>query len=158
MRPLVNRQEEKLKANCFEVAVLGLEKAGKSTLLNAWFGVEILPAMDERCTYTSCEIWSAPSEDDQGYIIEYYAPEEFETQLAEKRKLLKELPEGFSELGGDLRNDIREIEQHYDNIQHFLRQGRYETKFRDVEDVRDDLTEAIAKNKAQAAPSNSSGF
>ena len=38
----------------------------------------------------------------------------------------------------------------YDNIQHFLRQGRYETKFRDVEDVRDDLTEAIAKNKAQA--------
>jgi len=140
------------------VAVLGLEKAGKSTLLNAWFGVEILPAMDERCTYTSCEIWSAPSEDDQGYIIEYYAPEEFETQLAEKRKLLKELPEGFSELGGDLRNDIREIEQHYDNIQHFLRQGRYETKFRDVEDVRDDLTEAIAKNKAQAAPSNSSGF
>ncbi|RLC05147.1 MAG: hypothetical protein DRI57_27760 [Deltaproteobacteria bacterium] len=149
LRPLVKRQEEKLKANQFEVAVLGLEKAGKSTLLNAWLGVEILPAMDERCTYTSCEIWSAPGENDQCYIIEYYPPEEFEKELAEKRKLIKELPKGFSERG-DIEKDVQEIEAYYDEIQSFLRQGRYERKFSDVDEVREDLKQAIAINKAQA--------
>jgi hypothetical protein len=149
LRPLVKRQEEKLKANQFEVAVLGLEKAGKSTLLNAWLEVEILPAMDERCTYTSCEIWSAPTEDDQCYIIEYYSPEEFERQLSEKRQLIKELPKEYSGRG-DIEKDVQEIETYYDQIQSFLKQGRYERKFSDVDEVREDLKQAIATNKAQA--------
>jgi tRNA U34 5-carboxymethylaminomethyl modifying GTPase MnmE/TrmE len=34
----LNRQLERLHANRFEVAVIGLEKAGKSALLNAWLG------------------------------------------------------------------------------------------------------------------------
>ena len=40
-RPRLERQLERLRANRFEVAVIGLEKAGKSALLNAWLGQEI---------------------------------------------------------------------------------------------------------------------
>ncbi len=149
IRGLVNRQEEKLKENRFEVAVLGLEKAGKSTLLNAWLGIEILPAMDERCTYTSCELWSAPSEKEQEYIIEYYPPEEFQKQLEEKQRLIKELPKGFSERG-DLEKDVQEIESCMDRIQAFLKQGRNQRRFDDVSEVREDLKQAIATDKAQA--------
>ena len=68
-RPRLERQLERLRANRFEVAVIGLEKAGKSALLNAWLGQEILPSAAERCTYTTTEIWSARTEDEQELCI-----------------------------------------------------------------------------------------
>lgn len=43
----------KLDKNEFEIAIVGLEKAGKSTFGNALMGNRILPDADERCTYTS---------------------------------------------------------------------------------------------------------
>lgn len=44
---------QKLDKNEFEVAIVGLEKAGKSTFGNALMENRILPDADERCTYTS---------------------------------------------------------------------------------------------------------
>lgn len=44
---------KKLKKNEFEIAIVGLEKAGKSTFGNALMENRILPDADERCTYTS---------------------------------------------------------------------------------------------------------
>lgn len=43
----------KLDKNEFEIAIVGLEKAGKSTFGNALIKNQILPDADERCTYTS---------------------------------------------------------------------------------------------------------
>lgn len=43
----------KLDKNEFEIAIVGLEKAGKSTFGNALMENRILPDADERCTYTS---------------------------------------------------------------------------------------------------------
>jgi hypothetical protein len=81
----LNRQLERLHANRFEVAVIGLEKAGKSALLNAWLGQEILPSARERCTFTSTEIWSAQTEQDQLLSIQYYSKEEI-GKLQQQRK------------------------------------------------------------------------
>lgn len=44
---------QKLDKNEFEIAIVGLEKAGKSTFGNALMENRILPDADERCTYTS---------------------------------------------------------------------------------------------------------
>lgn len=44
---------KKLDKNEFEIAIVGLEKAGKSTFGNALIENRILPDADERCTYTS---------------------------------------------------------------------------------------------------------
>lgn len=44
---------KKLDKNEFEIAIVGLEKAGKSTFGNALMENRILPDADERCTYTS---------------------------------------------------------------------------------------------------------
>lgn len=44
---------KKLDKNKFEIAIVGLEKAGKSTFGNALMENRILPDADERCTYTS---------------------------------------------------------------------------------------------------------
>ena len=65
---------EKLSKNEFEVAIIGLEKAGKSTFANALMGNDILPSMDKRCTYTStCIRYGA-----EDYAeIEFYSRDEF---------------------------------------------------------------------------------
>ena len=47
------RLYKKLDKNEFEIAIVGLEKAGKSTFGNALMENRILPDADERCTYTS---------------------------------------------------------------------------------------------------------
>ena len=39
-----NRQLERLKKREFRIAVVGLEKAGKSTFINAWLDCDLLPA------------------------------------------------------------------------------------------------------------------
>lgn len=44
---------KKLENNEFEIAVVGLEKVGKSSFSNAFIDANILPTKDERCTYTS---------------------------------------------------------------------------------------------------------
>ncbi len=82
----LNRQLERLRANRFEVAVIGLEKAGKSALLNAWLGQEILPSARERCTFTSTEIWSAQTEQDQLLSIKYYTREEIAMLQKQRQK------------------------------------------------------------------------
>lgn len=55
---LIGRNErllEKIRSQEFEIAVVGLEKAGKSTLSNALIRVNVLPAESERCTFTKTD-------------------------------------------------------------------------------------------------------
>jgi len=51
-----NKLLHKLKSNEFEIAVVGLEKAGKSTFANALIASNFLPSAPERCTFTSTRL------------------------------------------------------------------------------------------------------
>lgn len=76
---LLGRDERllrKLRSQEFEIAVVGLEKAGKSTLSNALIRVNVLPAESERCTYTKTEIRSGTEDRAE---VEFYSPEEFDS-------------------------------------------------------------------------------
>ena len=46
----------KLESNEFEIAIVGLEKAGKSTFANALIASNFLPSAPERCTFTSTRL------------------------------------------------------------------------------------------------------
>lgn len=65
---------KKLKSKEFTVAVVGLEKAGKSTLGNALIKSLVLPEYAERCTYTTTEI-RAGSVDEA--VVSFYTRAEF---------------------------------------------------------------------------------
>ena len=65
----------KLKNQEFSIAVVGLEKAGKSTLSNALLGYSILPEYTQRCTYTTTRIEAGNN--DVG-TVEFYSKGEFE--------------------------------------------------------------------------------
>ena len=48
--------KRKIDTGEFEIAVIGLEKSGKSTFANALIQKEILPSDNKRCTYTASSI------------------------------------------------------------------------------------------------------
>lgn len=86
MRDHNKRTLDKLKNKEFTVAIVGLEKAGKSTLGNALLGRDILPADSQRCTYTTTKICAGP--EDKGQIF-FYSKEEFDRDFAEMLRQMK---------------------------------------------------------------------
>lgn len=90
---------KKLKRNEFNVAVVGLEKAGKSTLINALLNLIVLPEYTERCTYTTTEIRSGTTSSAEVY---FYAREKFDDNFKQMLKNI-EYPEDttFDELDAE---------------------------------------------------------
>lgn len=71
------RLYRKLDKNEFEIAIVGLEKAGKSTFANALMGNKILPDADERCTYTSTCIKYGNDK----AVVKFFTEKEFDQKL-----------------------------------------------------------------------------
>ncbi|QIW15480.1 hypothetical protein A4G20_03635 [Pasteurellaceae bacterium RH1A] len=67
---------KKVKKDEFEVAVIGLEKAGKSTFANALVENNLLPSATERCTFTTTCLMSSTDGKDSAEIC-FYSEEEF---------------------------------------------------------------------------------
>ena len=91
LKELSRRNEKiigKLKSREFSVAVVGLEKAGKSTLGNALIHAIVLPEYTERCTFTTTEIRAGASDEAE---IFFYTREEFNANF---QKLLSAI--GYS--------------------------------------------------------------
>lgn len=145
----LNRQLERLRANRFEVAVIGLEKAGKSALLNAWLGQEILPSARERCTFTSTEIWSAQTEQDQLVAIEYYTREEIAKLQEQRQKALAGALLSDKEKK-EIQEDLNDTEKNLNQIYEFTKKGSFKQPFLDIGEISDLLQSAIFKNRAQA--------
>ena len=145
----LNRQLERLRANRFEVAVIGLEKAGKSALLNAWLGQEILPSARERCTFTSTEIWSAQTEQDQLVAIEYYTREEIATLQKQRQDALAGALLSDKEKK-EIQEDFNDTEKNLIQIYEFTKKGSFKQPFLDIGEISDLLQSAIFKNRAQA--------
>ncbi|MGN1305090.1 MAG: dynamin family protein [Oscillospiraceae bacterium] len=77
LKEKASRLLNKLQKNEFEIAIVGLEKAGKSTTANAMMGYDILPSEEKRCTYTTTSICSG---DDTAEIV-FFSTEEFDKKF-----------------------------------------------------------------------------
>jgi GTPase SAR1 family protein len=82
------------------VAVAGLEKAGKTTLLKTLTGIVELPNEDERCTAATCEIRYDDRVKDGSFDIEFYKEDEF------CKNVLKPLIEQINKEARDLESDV----------------------------------------------------
>lgn len=76
---------DKLKSREFTVAIVGLEKSGKSTLGNALIKSMVLPEYTERCTYTTTEIRAGSTDVAEVY---FYSREEFNKNF---KRMLNEM-------------------------------------------------------------------
>lgn len=101
----------KLEKNIIEVAFVGLEKAGKSTLVNAIISRDILPSDYKRATYTTTQIEYSPTP----YIeISFYTQEEFLKEVF--RKMLKDIEYPNYESQTLDTVSIRDFEAHFQSL------------------------------------------
>ena len=88
LKDLQRRNEKvlnKLKSKEFTVSVVGLEKAGKSTLGNSLIHSIVLPEYTERCTYTTTEIRAGSADEAE---IFFYGRDEFNANFQKMLKVI----------------------------------------------------------------------
>lgn len=85
LRTKADKLCQKLESKEFEVAIVGLEKAGKSTFANAMMGNDILPSKPARCTYTVTSIRYGSTNHAE---VVFYTHEEFEHNFRENLRIM----------------------------------------------------------------------
>jgi hypothetical protein len=111
---ICEEQKNRMNKNDYEVAIVGLEKAGKSTLMNAWIGWDFLPTAATRCTYTLTRILS--TDRNQRYEIEYFTRSEFYSRFDK----IKEEYSKINDPNSPLKNEIEEINKFRNEIDIYL--------------------------------------
>jgi GTPase Era involved in 16S rRNA processing len=128
------RQLERLKKREFRIAVVGLEKAGKSTFVNAWLECDLLPAKGGRCTFTTTQIYSVENESEQKLEVQAKTEAEF-------INLLKELEKAKAQ------EDINTIHTNEITLQQVRQEGNRTFPFTRLEDIREPLKKYVADEK-----------
>ncbi|MFO0051677.1 MAG: dynamin family protein [Dolichospermum sp.] len=128
------RQLERLKKREFRIAVVGLEKAGKSTFVNAWLECDLLPAKGGRCTFTTTQIYSVEHESEQRLEVQAKTEAEF-------INLLKELEKAKAQ------EDINTICTNKITLQQVRQEGNLTFPFTRLEDIREPLKKYVADEK-----------
>jgi hypothetical protein len=114
--------------------VVGLEKAGKSTFINAWLECDLLPAKGGRCTFTTTQIYSVKSESEQRLEVQTRTQEQF-------IHLLKEL----ETVGA--KEDLKTIRENEITLQQVRKEGNLVIPFTRLEDIREQLKKYVADEK-----------
>lgn len=163
--------KNKLKNNEFEIAIVGLEKTGKSSFANALIESNILPSKDSRCTYTSTCIRYGENIAE----VNFFEENEFNKEFQKKLKALKipnynnfkyntltikeyenminnikdENKEIFTILSNTVNNDVRNIIENSDSLAKYI--GASSIIFKGKELESDEFKSYIeSKNKAIA--------
>jgi len=111
----VEQRLSRVRQNTCRVAVIGLEKAGKSTFINAWVGGQALPSHTSRCTWAACTIRNSTSFKAN---IQFYSREEFdntrkklyENVFGDENKYAFPLPKGAGKDEIKNQNEYEDIE------------------------------------------------
>lgn len=128
------RQLERLKKREFRIAVVGLEKAGKSTFINAWLECDLLPAKSARCTFTTTQIYSVTNDADQKLEVQAKTDEQF-LELIEDLKSVK------------AQEDLNTIHQNESTLKQVRTEGNLTFSFTRLEDIREQLRKYVADEK-----------
>ncbi len=133
------KQLERLKKREFRIAVVGLEKAGKSTFVNAWLDCDLLPAKGDRCTFTTTQIFSVQSDAQQVLTVKAKSPAQF-SQLKSELTLAAQTEE-------NAKKDLETISQYAITLQQVIDDGNKEIPFSRLEDIKAPLQKYVADER-----------
>jgi hypothetical protein len=128
------RQLERLKKREFRIAVVGLEKAGKSTFINAWLECDLLPAKAARCTFTTTQIYSVISDADQKLEVQAKTNEQFLGLLDDLR-------------AAKAQEDLNTIQQNEETLSQVRKDGNLTFSFTRLEDIKEQLRKYVADER-----------
>ena len=138
------KQLDRLRRDEFRIAVVGLEKAGKSTFVNAWLECDLLPTKQGRCTFTTTQVYSEKSADRQRLEVEPKALEAFEQYLSDLRAMAAA---GEPEAAKKALTDLATIQQNEQTLRHVLSDGPQEIRFVALPEVSESLTKYVADER-----------
>ena len=128
------RQLARLKKREFRIAVVGLEKAGKSTFINAWLECDLLPAQGGRCTFTTTQIYSVENESEQRLEVQVKNEEQFVNLLSELETVRAV-------------EDLKTIRANEITLRQVRSEGDIRVPFTRLEDIREPLKKYVADEK-----------
>ncbi|NET44293.1 dynamin family protein [Okeania sp. SIO2B3] len=134
------RQLERLKKREFRIAVVGLEKAGKSTFVNGWLDCDLLPAKKARCTFTTTQIYSVEQDSQQRLEVQPKTEEQFDQLLNE----LELESQSNSKHSDGAKRDLETIRQYEDTLRQVRYEGRQNVPFTRLEDIHQPLNKYVA--------------
>ena len=79
---------KKLRNDEFEIAIVGMENAGKSTFANALMESKLLPAKGPRCTFTSTQIEYCGDGQEDSASVSFYTANTFDQDFKDKLRNL----------------------------------------------------------------------
>ena len=128
----------------FRIAVVGLEKAGKSTFVNAWLGSDLLPAKTARCTFTTTQIYSVQNDSQQR--LETLPKTEAQYQ-AYQADLRKQAQSGDKSAEQKAENDLKVMELHSGTLREIINEGKKTYSFSRLEEIKSNLSRYVADER-----------
>ena len=96
MKTILQRLHELNNKKSYTICIIGLEKCGKSTFINALLGFEFLPTDSERCTQIRTVLKPTVQDDPSQFaIVEFYDDNEFEILIKKMVKKSEEQEQDF---------------------------------------------------------------
>lgn len=141
---VAEKQMIRLEKGEFRIAVVGLEKAGKSTFVNAWLGYDLLPAKTERCTFTTTQIYSVQNVAEQRFETEPKTMASFQQYRGE---LTEQAQSPDKSAAQKANNDLGVIEKHHTTLQDIIAEGKRNAYFTSLAELKPTLTKYVADER-----------
>lgn len=141
---VAEKQMIRLEKGEFRIAVVGLEKAGKSTFVNAWLGYDLLPAKTERCTFTTTQIYSVQNLTEQRFETEPKTAVSFQQY---RHELTEQAQSPDKSAAQKANNDLGVIEKHHTTLQEIITEGKRNAYFSSLAELKPTLTKYVADER-----------
>lgn len=128
----------------FRIAVVGLEKAGKSTFVNAWLGSDLLPAKTARCTFTTTQIYSVQDQNEQRLETIPKTEAQYQTYQADLREQTQSADKSAAQKA---ENDLKVMESHNGTLREIINEGKKTYSFSRLEEIKTNLSRYVADER-----------
>jgi len=136
-------QLSRLKRREFRIAVVGLEKAGKSTFVNAWLENDLLPNDNPRCTFSTTQIYSVINDSEQRLEVKAKTSQAFQNMLKE----LEEKSKGQHDSAKRALRDLETIKNNHETLQAVIDAGDQNIPFDRLEGIESSLKKYVADER-----------
>ncbi|MDD2724460.1 MAG: dynamin family protein [Methylovulum sp.] len=128
----------------FRIAVVGLEKAGKSTFVNAWLGSDLLPAKTARCTFTTTQIYSVQDQNEQRLETLPKTEAQYSAYQADLREQTQSADKSAAQKA---ENDLKVMELHNGTLREIINEGKKTYSFSRLEEIKTNLSRYVADER-----------
>jgi len=128
----------------FRIAVVGLEKAGKSTFVNAWLGSDLLPAKPARCTFTTTQIYSVQNDNEQRLET---LPKTEQQYQAYQEDLRKQTQSADKSAAQKAENDLKVMDKHQSTLREIINEGKKTHSFSHLDEIKTNLSRYVADQR-----------